>query len=90
MRILVIEDEVKTAEYVRQGLTESGYIVDCVHTGYDGLFLAKQHMYELIILDINLPEMDGWQVRLNSTHKCNAHPCMHFVRRLPAQALARA
>lgn len=62
MRILVIEDEVKTAEYVRQGLTESGYIVDCVHTGYDGLFLAKQHMYELIILDINLPEMDGWQV----------------------------
>ena len=63
MRILVIEDEVKTAEYVRQGLTESGYIVDCVHTGYDGLFLAKQHMYELIILDITRPEMDGWQVR---------------------------
>lgn len=62
MRILVIEDEVKTAEYVRQGLTECGYVVDCVHTGSDGLFLAKQHMYELIILDINLPEMDGWQV----------------------------
>jgi two-component system copper resistance phosphate regulon response regulator CusR len=62
MRILVIEDEVKTAEYVRQGLTECGYVVDCVHTGSDGLFLAKQHEYELIILDINLPEMDGWQV----------------------------
>lgn len=52
MRILVIEDEVKTAEYVRQGLTECGYVVDCVHTGSDGLFLAKQHEYELIILDI--------------------------------------
>lgn len=50
MRILVIEDEVKTAEYVRQGLTECGYVVDCVHTGSDGLFLAKQHEYELIIL----------------------------------------
>ena len=62
MRILVIEDEVKTAEYVRQGLTECGYVVDCVHTGSDGLFLAKQHEYEVIILDINLPEMDGWQV----------------------------
>lgn len=62
MRILVIEDEVKTAEYVRQGLTESGYVVDFVHNGPDGLFLAKQHEYELIILDINLPEMDGWQV----------------------------
>ena len=62
MRILVIEDEVKTAEYVRQGLTECGYVVDCVHTGPDGLFLAKQHEYEVIILDINLPDMDGWQV----------------------------
>ena len=50
MRILVIEDEVKTAEYVRQGLTECGYVVDCVHTGPDGLFLAKQHEYEVIIL----------------------------------------
>lgn len=62
MRILVIEDEAKTADYVRQGLTECGYVVDCVHTGLDGLFLARQHDYELIILDINLPEMDGWQV----------------------------
>ncbi|AIR88897.1 heavy metal response regulator transcription factor [Pseudomonas cremoricolorata] len=62
MRILVIEDEVKTAEYVRQGLTECGYVVDCAHTGADGFFLAKQHDYELIMLDVNLPEMDGWEV----------------------------
>ena len=62
MRILVIEDEVKTAEYVRQGLTECGYVVDCVHTGSDGLFLAKQHEYELIILDVMLPGLNGWQL----------------------------
>ncbi|MNG74391.1 Transcriptional activator protein CzcR [compost metagenome] len=62
MRILLIEDDVKTAEYVRQGLTDCGYIVDCVHGGPDGLFLARHHDYELIVLDINLPGMDGWQV----------------------------
>jgi two-component system copper resistance phosphate regulon response regulator CusR len=85
MRILVIEDEVKTAEYVRQGLTECGYVVDCVHTGSDGLFLAKQHMYELIILDINLPEMDGWQVlELLRRKDCSSRIMMLTARsRLP-------
>ncbi|BBH45634.1 heavy metal response regulator transcription factor [Pseudomonas sp. KU43P] len=73
MRILVIEDEVKTAAYVRQGLTECGYVVDCVHSGSDGVYLAEQHEYEVIVLDINLPEMDGWQVleRLKR-HACPA------------------
>ena len=62
MRILVIEDEPKTAEYLHQGLTESGYIVDCASTGADGLHLARQQAYDLVLLDVNLPEMHGWDV----------------------------
>lgn len=62
MRILVIEDEPKTAEYLHQGLSESGYVVDCASTGGDGLHLANQHTYDLVILDVNLPEIDGWTV----------------------------
>ncbi len=60
MRILVVEDELKTAEYLHQGLTESGYIVDLAATGADGLHLAQQQVYDLVILDVNLPELDGW------------------------------
>ncbi|WP_411836411.1 heavy metal response regulator transcription factor [Pseudomonas chlororaphis subsp. aurantiaca] len=62
MRILVVEDERKTADYLHQGLTESGYVVDRAATGVDGLYLIEQQNYELMILDVNLPEKDGWQV----------------------------
>jgi len=62
MRILVVEDEPKTADYLHQGLTESGYIVDRAATGVDGLYLIEQQPYELVILDVNLPQKDGWEV----------------------------
>ncbi|WP_025127441.1 heavy metal response regulator transcription factor [Pseudomonas sp. PH1b] len=62
MRILVVEDEPKTADYLHQGLTESGYVVDRANNGVDGLHLIQQQPYELVILDINLPGKDGWQV----------------------------
>ncbi len=62
MRILIIEDEDKAADYLRQGLTESGYIVDRAGTGIDGFHLALQTDYSLILLDVNLPTMDGWEV----------------------------
>ncbi|ROL77060.1 DNA-binding response regulator [Pseudomonas protegens] len=62
MRILVVEDEPKTADYLHQGLSESGYIVDRANNGVDGLHLIQQQPYELVILDINLPGKDGWQV----------------------------
>ncbi|NBF07988.1 heavy metal response regulator transcription factor [Pseudomonas sp. Fl4BN1] len=71
MRILVIEDEPKTADYLHQGLTESGYIVDRANNGVDGLHLVEQQPYELVILDINLPGKDGWQV-LQHMHR--QHP----------------
>ncbi|MFC6296471.1 heavy metal response regulator transcription factor [Pseudomonas sp. CCM 7893] len=62
MRILVVEDEPKTADYLHQGLTESGYVVDCAANGVDALHLTDQQPYELVLLDVNLPTKDGWQV----------------------------
>lgn len=60
MKILLIEDNQKTIEWVRQGLTEAGYVVDYACDGRDGLHLALQEHYSLIILDIMLPGlMDG-------------------------------
>lgn len=62
MRILVVEDEPKAGEYLRKGLTESGFVVDWARTGPDGLHLASAEAYDLIVLDVMLPGMDGWHV----------------------------
>ena len=62
MKILIIEDEPKTGEYLRQGLSEAGFVVDLAQNGIDGLHLAEQGDYELVILDVMLPGMDGWQI----------------------------
>ncbi|MCC3748581.1 heavy metal response regulator transcription factor [Rouxiella badensis] len=60
MRILVIEDEPKAGEYMRSGLTEAGYVVDVATNGLDGLHLAQEFLYDLILLDVMMP--DGWEV----------------------------
>ncbi|NMM26490.1 MAG: heavy metal response regulator transcription factor [Glaciimonas sp.] len=62
MRILVVEDEPKAGDYLRKGLTESGFVVDLARTGTDGLQCAIADAYDLIVLDVMLPGMDGWQV----------------------------
>ena len=62
MRILVIEDMEKTAMFLKKGLTEKGYVVDIEHDGQEGFFLAQTNDYDLIILDVMLPNMDGWTV----------------------------
>lgn len=62
MKILIVEDEVKTGEYLRQGLTESGFITDLAQNGVDGLHLALTNQYDLIVLDVMLPELNGWQI----------------------------
>jgi two-component system, OmpR family, copper resistance phosphate regulon response regulator CusR len=69
VRILVVEDEPKTGGYLRKGLTEAGFVVDLAVTGNDGLFQAREQDYDLIVLDVMLPGMDGWQVitQLRST-----------------------
>lgn len=62
MKILVVEDEEKTGAYLRQGLSEAGFVVDLASDGFDGLHLALHETYSLIILDVMLPGIDGWQI----------------------------
>lgn len=62
MRILIVEDEPKTGAYLQQGLNESGYMTDLATNGRDGLHLALEEDYELVVLDVMLPLMDGWTV----------------------------
>jgi two-component system copper resistance phosphate regulon response regulator CusR len=62
MKILIVEDEPKAGDYLVKGLQESGYVADLARNGVDGLALALEIDYDLIVLDVMLPQMDGWQV----------------------------
>ncbi|AOV16788.1 DNA-binding response regulator [Acidihalobacter aeolianus] len=62
MKLLVVEDEEKTGEYLRQGLTEAGFVVDLVRNGLDGHHLAMTGDYDLVVLDVMLPDVDGWRI----------------------------
>jgi two-component system copper resistance phosphate regulon response regulator CusR len=62
MRILIIEDEEKTADYLHRGLTEQGYTVDVARDGIEGLHLALETDYAVIVLDVMLPGLDGFGV----------------------------
>jgi len=62
MKLLIVEDEPKTGNYLRQGLIEAGYVVDLACNGVDGLHLAGSGEYQLVILDVMLPGLDGWNV----------------------------
>lgn len=62
MRILVVEDEPKAGDYLCNGLTEAGYVVDLARNGKDGLHMAREFRYDLIVLDVMMPQMDGWEV----------------------------
>ena len=62
MRVLIVEDQPKTGDYLKKGLTEHGYAVEVARTGTDGLHLAIESDFDLILLDVMLPGLNGWQV----------------------------
>lgn len=62
MRVLVVEDEVGLAEGLRRGLVAEGFATDVAHDGLEGLFLAREHPYDAIVLDLLLPGMNGYKV----------------------------
>jgi two-component system, OmpR family, copper resistance phosphate regulon response regulator CusR len=62
MKILIVEDEPKTRAYLRKGLEEAGFTIDAVDDGADALHLVKRDHLDLIILDVLLPGIDGWEV----------------------------
>ena len=62
MHILIVEDETKIAEFLAKGLNESGYLSSIAHDGLTALRLFEEKNFDLVILDVMLPEIDGWQV----------------------------
>ena len=69
MRILIVEDERKAADYLQKSLRESGYIVEVASNGFDGRYMIEEFDFDLVILDVKMPRMDGMEVlrRLRQT-----------------------
>jgi DNA-binding response OmpR family regulator len=76
MRILIIEDEKRLSDTIKSGLTEAGFAVDQAFDGEEGQFLADTEAYDLIILDIMLPKVDGLTVCKNLRNKSNSTPIL--------------
>src|SRR3989304_9247575 len=62
MKILIVEDEQKTGDYLKQGLSEASFVVDLARDGVDGLHHVLNEDYDLVVLDVMLPGLDGWEV----------------------------
>lgn len=62
MHLLIVEDEKKTAAYLRKGLSENGFSVDVAGDGLDGLHMALEGTHDLVVLDLMLPRLDGWRI----------------------------
>jgi len=81
MKLLIIEDEPKSAAYLRKGLSEHGYVADIASDGDDGLHLAQYSEYALLILDIMLPGRDGWSVISNLRRAGKQTPVLFLTAR---------
>ena len=81
MKILVVEDETKIGTYLRQGLVEAGFVVDLATNGFDGLHLATSESYDLAILDVMLPGVDGWQILQGIRRAGNDMPVLFLTAR---------
>lgn len=78
MRLLVVEDEPKTGSYLRQGLSEAGFVVALTNNGLDGHHTALTEYFDLIILDVMLPDVDGWHI-LQSLRQAGNHVPVLFL-----------
>ena len=80
MRLLVVEDEPKLADYLRKGLSENGFVVDLAHNGIDGRHLATEGNYDLMVLDVMLPGVDGFGI-LDAVRKVKDTPVLMLTAR---------
>jgi two-component system copper resistance phosphate regulon response regulator CusR len=81
MKILIVEDEQKTGDYLKQGLSEAGFVTDLARDGVDGLHLALTDDYDLVVLDVMLPKLDGWQVLRELRQKGKHLPVLFLTAR---------
>ena len=81
VKLLVVEDETKTGDYLRQGLMEAGFVVDLVRNGLDGHHLAMTEAYDLILLDVMLPDVDGWRIVQSLRDAGKATPVLFLTAR---------
>ena len=81
MRILIVEDEPKTAAYLKKGLEENGYVADVAGDGETGAYIARHGSYELVILDVMLPDQDGWSVLRDLRQRRNPVPVLFLTAR---------
>jgi len=79
MKILIVEDEQKTGDYLKQGLSEAGFVADLARDGVDGLHLALTDDYDLVVLDVMLPRLDGWQVLREIRHQGKHLPVLFLT-----------
>ena len=80
MRILIVEDEVRAAAYLRQGLSEAGFSVEVAHDGVEGEHLALTQAFDLLILDVMLPGRSGWE-NLASVRRMSQTPVLFLTAR---------
>ncbi|MFN5876658.1 MAG: response regulator transcription factor, partial [Ignavibacteria bacterium] len=81
MRILVIEDERKVASFIKRGLEEERYIVETAADGEEGLELARNNLFDAIVLDVMLPKLDGYTVLRRLRDDGNAVPVIMLTAR---------
>ena len=81
MRLLIVEDERKTREYLQQGLSEAGFVVDTAPSGYEGLNLTHTQAYDLLILDIMLPGLNGFEILKSLRDLGNTTPVLFLSAR---------
>ena len=90
MRVLVVEDEKKTASFIRKALQAEGFAVDVCHNGDDGLAAARATPFDAIVLDIMLPGRDGLSLLRQLRERQNATPVLCSPRAARSTSASRA